>query len=107
MNVVKFEGSQCNRIKSYLDSYLNNELLVEVKHEVLRHIETCHSCSRSLEDRSRIKIQLKRNVIREFAPLALRERIRSDLRRARGFQSNISLLIAAFVAGLVIAESFS
>jgi len=104
MNVVKFEDGHCKRIRSYLDSYLNNELMVETNHEVLTHLETCGACSRSLEDRARLKARLKRAVMQEYAPAALRERIASDLRRGRGFSFNrVSLALAAAAAVLVIA----
>ena len=104
MNVVKFEDGHCKRIRSYLDSYLNNELMVETNHEVLTHLETCGACSRTLEDRARLKAQLKHAVMQEYAPAALRERIASDLRRGRVFSFNrASLALAAAAAVLVIA----
>ena len=104
MNVINFEDGRCKRVQSYLDSYLNNELMVETNHEVLTHLETCEACSRSLEDRARLKAQLKRAVMQEYAPVALRERIGRDLRRSRGFSFNtLSLSLAAAAAVLVIA----
>lgn len=104
MNIVNFEDGHCKRIRSYLDSYLNNELMVETNHEVLRHLEACEDCSRSLEDRARLKAQLKRAVMQEYAPAALRERITADLRRSPGFSlSRVSLALAAAAAVLVIA----
>jgi len=103
MKVINLEDGYCNRIRSYLDSYLNNELLVETNHEVLKHIEACAACSQSLEDRVRIKSQLKRAVKKDHAPVALRERISSDLRRRRGFKfSSFSFVLAAAAAMLVI-----
>ena len=104
MKVINFEDGHCKRIQSYLDSYLNNELLIETNHEVLKHIETCEVCSRSLDERARLKAQLKRAVSREYAPVALRERISSDLRRGRGFKfSAFSLTLAAAAAMVVVA----
>jgi anti-sigma factor RsiW len=104
MNVINFEDSRCKRVRSYLDSYLNNELMVETNHEVLTHLETCEACSRSLEDRARLKEQLKHAVMQEYAPVALSERIGRDLRRSRGFSFNtLSLSLAAAAAVLVIA----
>lgn len=106
MNIVNFADCRCKRIRPYLDSYLNNELMVETNHEVLRHLETCEACSQSLEDRARLKAQLKHAVMQEYAPAALRERIASDLRRGRGFSfSKISIALAAAAAVLVIAAA--
>jgi anti-sigma factor (TIGR02949 family) len=104
MNVVNFEDGHCKRIRSYLDSYLHNELMVETNHEVLTHLEKCEACNRSLEDRARLKAHLKRVVIQDQAPAALRERIVSDLWRGRHFSFNkMSLALAAAAAVLVIA----
>jgi len=106
MNVINFEDSRCKRVRSYLDSYLNNELMVETNHEVLTHLERCEACSRSLEDRARVKAQLKHAVMQEYAPAALRERIGVDLRRSRRFSFNtFSLAVAAAAAVLVIAAA--
>jgi len=86
-----------------MDSYLNSELLVETNHEVLTHLETCEACSEALEDRARLKAQLKRAVEHEYAPADLRERISARVRRRRGFSFNtFSLALAATAAVLVI-----
>lgn len=104
MNIVNIEDGYCRRMRSYLDSYLNNELLVETNHEVLKHLEACDSCSQSLKDRVRLKDQLKRAVMQERAPAALRERINDNLRSGRRFKlSNLSFALAAAAALLVIA----
>ena len=101
---VNFESGRCSRVRLYLDSYLSNELMVETNHEVLTHLEECAACSRLLEDRARLKAQLKRAVMKEYAPAALRERIGRDLRRNSGFRFNrISLSLAAAAAVLAIA----
>lgn len=104
MNIVNIEDGYCKRIRPYLDSYLNDELLIETNHEVLKHLETCEACSRSLKDRARLKDQLKRAVTQEYAPVALRERISANVRSGRRFKlSNFTLALAAAAALLVIA----
>lgn len=106
MNRINFEDAHCRRVRSYLDSYLNNELMVETNHEVLAHLEACEACSRSLADRSRLKTQLKRAVMSESAPAALRARIDAELRSSRGFSFNkISLALAAAAAVVLIAAT--
>lgn len=108
MNIVNIEDDYCKRIRSYLDSYLNNELLVETNHEVLKHLETCEACSRSLRDRARLKDQLKRAVMQEYAPVALRERISGNLRSKRRFKlSTVTFALAAAAAVVVIALTVS
>jgi predicted anti-sigma-YlaC factor YlaD len=97
--------NQCEgSIRSYLDSYLNNELLVETNHEVLKHLETCEACSRSLKDPARLKDQLKRAVMLEYAPVALRERITGNFRSGSRFKlSALTFAMAAAAALFVIA----
>ena len=54
MNIIPFGDSACERTRRYLDSYINNELLAETHKEVLRHLETCSTCSAEFEARSRL-----------------------------------------------------
>jgi hypothetical protein len=81
MNVLEFEHGYCKRIKVYLDSYVNDELMVETTHEVLRHLDSCKECAAELEAKTRMKNLLQKAVLREGAPAALRERIQRDIRR--------------------------
>jgi Putative zinc-finger len=81
MKVINFEQHNCNKLRAYLDSYLNNELLVETTHEVLQHLENCSACSGALEDRRRVKQQLKTAVMKETPPPALEEKIRRSIRK--------------------------
>ncbi|HKA17063.1 MAG TPA: zf-HC2 domain-containing protein [Blastocatellia bacterium] len=105
MKIVKFENGECKRVRSYLDSYLSNELMVETNLEVLKHLENCADCSRELDDRERIKTQLKRAVLNVQAPAALQDRIRSDIRRPRRLNFNLTqswILAAAAVIVLAV-----
>src|SRR5215471_9947007 len=105
MTIVKFENGECKRVRSYLDSYLSNELMVETNLEVLKHLEGCPDCSRILDDRARIKAQLKQVALNVQAPEALRDRIRSDIRRPGRFNFNLGpawMLAAAAVIVLAI-----
>lgn len=81
MNVANFDRHYCNKIRSYLDSYLNNELLIETNHEVLKHLENCADCTQALQTRQRVKNLLQKAVRRDVAPAALRERIQKDIRK--------------------------
>jgi Putative zinc-finger len=83
MNVIHFEPRTCEKIRSYLDSYLSNELLIETNHEVLKHLEGCRDCSAELENRARLKGLLQQAVRKHQAPPALEERIRNDIRARR------------------------
>ena len=81
MNIINFEQHNCKKLRAYLDSYLNNELLVETTHEVLRHLEHCPECLEALENRRRVKALLKTAVMKESAPPGLQEKIRKNIRK--------------------------
>jgi anti-sigma factor (TIGR02949 family) len=104
MKIVEFESGQCRRVRSYLDSYLSNELMAETNLEVLQHLENCANCARELDDRARIKAQLKRVVLNVQAPDSLQKRIRGDIRRTQRFSFSLSpTWMLAAAAAVVIA----
>lgn len=81
MNIVRFEQKNCIRIRAFLDSYINDELLVETTHEVLRHLTSCRDCGEELRHRQDMKSLLKRAVMREATPDGLETRIEKSIRR--------------------------
>lgn len=82
MKVIGFEQNQCKKIRSYLDSYLSNELMVETNHEVLKHVDSCQACADALASRSRVKQVLRQAVMRDEAPAGLRYRIQKNIRKS-------------------------
>jgi Putative zinc-finger len=80
MKLVHFADNACERIRRYMDSYINNELLVETNHEVLRHLESCPSCAAEVEVRTRLKNRLKTAVRCQSVPPELQARVREALR---------------------------
>jgi len=80
MKVISFGDSSCEKTRRYLDSYINNELLVETNHEVLRHLESCPACAAEFEQSSRLKARLKSAVAGQSVPPDLSERIREGIR---------------------------
>jgi len=80
MMVIDFEQGNCIKIRTYLDSYLSDELLIETNHEVLRHLERCSDCRRELEDRTRARTMLRAALRRETVNDSLRAKIQRDLR---------------------------
>jgi anti-sigma factor (TIGR02949 family) len=81
MNIIPFGDSDCEKVSRYMDSYVNNELLVETNHEVLRHLETCSTCSEEFEARARLKARLKFAVESQRVPAELPARIRERIRQ--------------------------
>jgi len=80
MKLVQFGENTCARIRRYMDSYIQNELLVETNHEVLKHLETCPACAAGVESRTRIKARVKSAVQSQSVPEDLQARVRAALR---------------------------
>jgi anti-sigma factor (TIGR02949 family) len=104
MNVLNFDSKQCERIRRHLDAYLSNELLVETTSDVLRHLESCETCSRELEARTRVRDALRRAVVSQIPPEELRQSIQRRLRKTRlGFVGGSRRLTWALaLAGLIV-----
>jgi len=78
MNIISFADSACERVRRYLDSYINSELLVETNHEVLRHLETCSICSAEFASRSRLEAAVESQSVPAELPAKSRKRLRQD-----------------------------
>jgi anti-sigma factor (TIGR02949 family) len=112
MNNLSFDSKRCERIRQQLDSYLSNELLVETASEVMRHLESCGSCSRDLEFRMRLRDALQRAVANRPSPDSLRAGVLRRLRESQprsfarvgvkrwalGFASVAVVLLSLFAA---------
>ena len=106
MNVIHFNDKACEKVRRYFDSYLDNELLVETNHEVLRHLATCSDCTRVLEDRARLKKAVKQAVTQEEAPAALLETIQKSIREGKHgsfFAGDFGRWMIAVAAVLLLA----
>ncbi len=83
MNNLSFDSKRCELIRQYLDSYLSNELLVETASEVVRHLESCESCSRDLESRMRVRDALQRAVVNRPVPDSVHADVLRSLRESQ------------------------
>lgn len=102
MNVINFENQYCKKIRAYMDSYLSNELLIETNHEVLKHLESCDSCSAELESRERAKRLLQRAGRQGEAPPGLEEKIRRRIRETESKKRGQWMLAAAAALALFV-----
>ena len=105
MNVISFEQNYCRRIRAYLDSYLNNELLVETTHEVLKHLEKCPNCAEALRSRRQVRELLKGAVLKDSAPMDLQERISRRIRKDSSASWQRWMLVAAATVAFIAAAS--
>lgn len=94
MKVIGSERNYCGKIRGYLDSYINSELLVETIHEVLNHLEKCPDCFAALRASERVKAALRVAVRREVATQALRERIKKSIKGGAPNEDQVSSSIA-------------
>jgi hypothetical protein len=86
-----------------MDSYINNELLVETNHEVLRHLEACPACAADVESRTRLKTRLKAAVHNLSVPEDLQARVRTALREDSRHSLAWTRWASAAAAVLVVA----
>lgn len=103
MNILSFEQNICSKFQFYLDSYLNDELLVETTHDLLMHLENCPNCSEALRKRQRLKDHLKSAVLKDSAPTDLQEKIRKRIRNdaTKGW-TRLMLSVAAMIAFIAV-----
>jgi anti-sigma factor (TIGR02949 family) len=99
MNIVHFGEGECGKIRRYLDSYIDNELLVETNHEVLRHLEKCPSCAAELEARTRLRARVKAAVQSQAVPPDLRVRVHDRI----GVRSRRPAVIFGWIAAVAMA----
>ncbi len=102
MNVINIEKQHCKKIRAYLDSYLNNELLIETMHEVLNHLESCPECTSELEARERVKHLLQCAVRKDEAPRELEARIRKEIRQTPPRSNNHWIFAIAAALALMV-----
>ena len=50
---------QCHDFRDIACLFLDDELLVETNHEVIRHLESCAGCRRELAARRNIRVKLR------------------------------------------------
>ena len=113
MSVLQFENKECRRVRALLDSFLNNELLIETNHEVLKHLETCKECATELEGRTRLKQRLQQAVRKDEVPAGLQLKVQRQLREQRqqprfnwmrwGLAAAAALVLAISVWGVFYA----
>lgn len=100
-----FDCASCERVCSYLDSYIGDELLVETNAKIQRHLQDCRECAAELKGRERLKNLLQRATRAEVVPPELGAKIRAGIRAnsSAGMFSQTGLRLA--VATLLIAVS--
>jgi anti-sigma factor RsiW len=110
----------CRDVRNLADSFLAEELLMETNHEMLRHLETCHSCRRDLAERRSLRDRV-RQAFAGAARLDARPEFAATLEaklrqatldvsarrrfRSRGWWALAAALLLAATIGLVVDRS--
>lgn len=100
----------CRELREITDSYLNDELLVETNHDVLRHLEGCAECREVLADRRAFRARLKQAIVDardSHVDTAFAAKLRESLRPApRPLFGGFRLAIAAAAVLLAVVAGF-
>ncbi len=94
----------CREFDEIADSYLSGELLVETNHELIRHLEHCADCRKSLAHKREFRTRLQNAVKAASAPDAgFAARLRSQIREQATPRGSRLLIPAVTFGGLLIA----
>ncbi len=82
--MVEARIMDCQEFRRLIDSYLNDELLVETNHDVLRHLENCRDCREQIAAVRSLRGRL-RDAVRTMPSMQIGDtfafRLASDLRK--------------------------
>ena len=87
----------CHESKRRLDLFLDGELNVDVKLEVLQHLNRCPSCARICEGEKELRSLLRDNLGRDRAPEGLRNRVQELVGRRPPLRLHAFAATAAIV----------
>jgi len=98
MTQTKFCEQACQKFRAKLDSYIDNELLIESNLEMIEHFRRCTSCTQEAQERRDVRRRL-RDAVREMpVPAGLEGRIRDRLRQPKQPQPTKVFLMAIAAA---------
>lgn len=83
---------QCRDFREIACSFLDDELLIETNHEVIRHLDGCRDCRGELDARGDLRVKMRAAVahapglqMSEGFGARLRAQLRTRTRRRRFF----------------------
>lgn len=80
MRQLTFDAWACRQTWAKIDSYIDDELLVETNLEMARHFQNCGGCAREAAERRELRGRLRAAARAVPAPAGLDERVRARLR---------------------------
>jgi hypothetical protein len=101
MTEVEFGEQACRKFRARLDSYIDNELLIEGNLEMIEHFRACASCTQEAQQRRNVR-RRPRDAVREMpVPAGLEQRVRNRLRQPKQPQPK-RLFLMAIAAALAL-----
>lgn len=107
MTQLTFDEWACRNTRARLDSYIDDELLVETNLEMARHFQNCGACAQEAAERRELRGRLRAAARSVPAPAGLDERVRARLRREGRSKTPWSLMAIAAVVVLCFASWFT
>jgi anti-sigma factor (TIGR02949 family) len=101
MKLIEFNKDDCQKVRQYLDFYIDSELTTETSFLVSKHLEKCQRCSTTVDNRQHIKHRLKSAVLQDTASPQLHAKIEHSIRQ-QNKASQVGWILAA-AATLVLA----
>jgi hypothetical protein len=107
MTQLAFDEWACRNMRAKLDSYIDDELLVETNLEMARHFQNCGACAQETAARRELRGRLRAAARAVPAPIGLDERVRAHLRREGRSKIPWSLMAIAAVVVLCFGSWFT
>src|SRR5262245_49808980 len=107
MKQLTFDEWACRNTRAKLDSYIDDELLVETNLEMARHFQSCGACGQEAAERRDVRGRLRAAARAVPAPKGLDDRVRARLRREARSKAPWSLMAIAAIVLLCIGSWFT
>lgn len=83
MTQPRFGGQMCKEVLARLDSYIDDELLIESNLDLMEHFQRCKACTEEENERRKLRTRLQAAVREVRVPQAFERRVQDRLRQAR------------------------
>src|SRR5690349_15947952 len=100
MKPLTFDEWACKNTRAKLDSYIDDELLVETNLALARHFQACGSCAQEAAGRRELRGRLRAAARAVPAPAGLDGRVRARLRQEG--RSRMPWSVMAIAAAVVL-----
>lgn len=86
----------CEEVREYLLPFIDQELNKKVSSQIKGHLHSCPLCSQEFKSEKRIESAIKEKMVRDRAPLVLRQKLIRQIRRQKPRSSLWWILFSPF-----------